>query len=130
MTQPWKAFEHYVAQKLRQWGFTANRTTSGRQGQEPNVDVDAVWNGIQFAIECKQSTRGKNSYRVQKEWFNKLDKIVEGQGRIPILVFNFYQAKNGQVWCLRGKHFFKLIQAVYEEGKRDALAEQRGFVNG
>lgn len=123
MTQAWKRFEHYICKVLQGWGFTAQRTTSGRQGQEPNVDVDAEWRGIRFAVECKQSTRGAKSYRIYREWFQKLDKITKGQNRTPILVFNFYQTQNGQVWCIQGDHLIKLLEEVYDEGHQEGYAK-------
>lgn len=91
MSLKWKGFEHRVVQRLRDLGFLAERTTSGRQGQGSIGDILADRGELSLMVECKSTSDKKYaaSRPVKLEWLRKLEEQAVEAGRIPVLVFNF-----------------------------------------
>ncbi|MBW2671881.1 MAG: restriction endonuclease [Deltaproteobacteria bacterium] len=89
--RPWKSFEHRVVHALRDMGFEARRTTSGRQGQEETADVEAEKDGVKLLVECKFTSRAQyaTSRPIKLEWLRKLEERARKTGRIPVLIFNY-----------------------------------------
>jgi len=117
----WKRFEQHIADKWKQNDGTAQRTTSGRQGQDTGYDIDAEWEGIPFIVECKSSVKGSKRFTLEKEWFDHLDQALQPSNdripdpdTVPVLVFNFYRST--EIYCLRGYAFWKLLETAYQAG--------------
>lgn len=113
--KPWKRFEHSVCRKLRELGFAARRTTSGRQGQEETADIEVDGFGKRLLVECKSTTdpRFAESRPIKLAWLRKLEAAAEAQSRIPVLVYNY--PRRGYYATIRVEDLAKLslLQGVF-----------------
>jgi len=113
--KPWKRFEHTITQLWRTRGGKAQRTTSGRQGQENLPDIEAEYGDISFLIECKQKAskivraqgREQKSIRVPINWFDQVDQ-AHGQG-IRMVVTAYYGIPGAQIVMMKWDQFWALM---------------------
>jgi len=82
------------------------------RGLKGDIITNVPFLPFQFLIECKsRKTLSKKGpvFRLNAEWFPKLEEEASKANKVPLLVFSFKGVKKDRIWCCVRKSDYESI---------------------